>query len=247
MAVADLADQLLGGGRGDRAGLVEQGQLALHGLVQAFGLDQLVDQADAQRGVGVKMLAGGEPAAGLARADGFDHIGRDHRRQQAQAAFGQAEAGRGAGDGDVAAGDQADAAAEGRAMDPGQGRFGQLVQGAHQPGQGQRVLAVIGFAGRRHAAHPLHVGTCREGGAVAGQHHRAHRSIVAGGLQCGSQPGDQPGVKGVVQLRPVQPESEDGAAALDLQSIVHGIPGSLHTCMDHSGPLVMGHDATREC
>lgn len=118
MAVADLADQLLGGGRGDRAGLVEQGQLALHGLVQAFGLDQLVDQADAQRGVGVEMLAGGEPAAGLARADGFDHIGRDHRRQQAQAAFGQAEAGRGAGDGDVAAGDQADAAAEGRAMDP---------------------------------------------------------------------------------------------------------------------------------
>ena len=110
MAVADLPHQLLGGGRGDRAGLVEQGQLAFQGFVQAFGLDQLVDQADAQRGIGVEVLAGGEPAPRLARADGLDHVGRDHRRQQAEAAFGQAEAGRGAGDGDVAAGDQADAA-----------------------------------------------------------------------------------------------------------------------------------------
>ena len=39
------------------------------------------------------------------------------------------------GDGDVAAGDQADAAAEGRAVDAGDGRLGQFVQRAHQPGQ----------------------------------------------------------------------------------------------------------------
>ncbi|KAG0774263.1 hypothetical protein G6F22_014206 [Rhizopus arrhizus] len=247
MAVADLPDQLLGGGRGDRAGLVEQGQLAFQCLVQALGLDQLVDQADAQGGIGVEVLAGGEPAPGLARADGLDHVGRNHRRQQAEAAFGQAEAGRGAGDGDVAAGDQADAATEGGAVGPGQGWLGQLVQGTHQSRQRQRILAVVGLAGGGHATHPLHVGAGREGGAVAGHHHRADRIIAAGGFQRGSQPRDQAGVKGVVQLRPVQPEGEDGATALDLQSIVHGIPGSLHTCMDHSGPLVMGHDATREC
>ncbi len=247
MAVPDLPHQLLGGGRGDRACLVEQGQLAFQRLVQALGFDQLVDQADPQCGLGIEVLAGGEPSTGLAWADGLDHIGGDHRRQQAQAAFGQAEAGCGAGDGDVAAGDQADTAAEGRAVDPCQGRLGQLVQGAHQPGQGQRVLAVIGFAGRSHAAHPLHVGAGREGGAMAGHHHGPDRIVPSGGLQRGGQPGDQAGVEGIVQFRPVQPEGDDGAAALDLQSIVHGIPGSLHTCMDHSGPLVMGHDATREC
>ena len=110
-----------------------EGQGGWRCVGQEFGLEQVVDQGDAQGGVGVEWRAGGGPAAGLARADGLDHIGRDHRRQQAEAAFGQAEAGRGAGDGDVAAGDQADAAAEGRTVDPGQGRLGQLVQGAHQP------------------------------------------------------------------------------------------------------------------
>ena len=33
------------------------------------------------------------------------------------------------------------------------------------------------------------------------------------------------GIESVVQLRPVQPEGQDSAVALDLQSIVHGIPG----------------------
>ncbi|MNI88137.1 hypothetical protein D3C73_1454020 [compost metagenome] len=82
---------------------------------------------------------------------------------------------------------------------------------------------------------------------MAGHQHRAHGVIAAGRFQGGGQPGDQAGIEGVVQLRPVQPEGQDSAIALDLQSIVHGIPGLLHTCMDHSGPLVMGHDATREC
>jgi len=184
-------------------------------MASSFRLDQLVDQADAQGGLGVEMLAGGEPATRLAGADRIDDIGRNHRRQQAQAAFGQPEARAGAGDGDVAAGNQADPATEGGALDAGNGRLGQLVQGPHQPGQGQRVLAVVFLAGGGHATHPLHVRARRERGAFAGEYHRADVVVAAGGLQGGGQLGDQRGVEGVVQGRAVQPQGQHRGAAFN--------------------------------
>ena len=73
--------------------------------------------------------------------------------------------------------DQPDAAAERRAVDAGDGRLGQFVQRAHQAGEGERVVAVLGFAGAGHAAHPVEVGAGRERRAGAFQHHDAHARI----------------------------------------------------------------------
>ncbi len=210
---ADPAHQFLGRGRGHRAGLVQQAQLALDRLVDAFRFDQLVYQADPQRGLGIEMLAGGKPAAGLARADRVDHVGGNHRRQQAQPAFGQPEAGGGAGNGDVAAGDQAHPATEGGALDPCDGGLGQLVQGAHQPRQRQRILAVVFLAGGGHAAHPLHVRARRKRRALAGQYHRTDLFVTAGRLQRCGELGDQGRIEGVVQGGAVQPQRQHRGAA----------------------------------
>src|SRR5690606_38152537 len=119
--VGDVADQGLGRGRGDRAGLQQQVHLALYGGVQRVRLHHLVQQADAVRLGGVEDLCAGEVAARVAAADGGDDVGRDHRRQQAEAAFGEPELRRGDADRDVAGGDQADAAAERGAVDAGDG------------------------------------------------------------------------------------------------------------------------------
>src|SRR5690606_2012385 len=191
--------------------------LALHGGVQGGRVHHLVEQADAHGFLRVEDLGAGEPAAGLARADGGDDVGRDHRGQQAELAFGEPELRLGYADGDVAGGDQADAAAEGRAVDAGGGRARQFVQGAQQAGEGEGVVAVLDLAGGGHAAHPVEVGAGGEARAFAFEHHHAYAGVGAEAGQGVGESGDQGGVEGVVQLRAVETETGHRPFAAELE------------------------------
>ncbi len=73
----------------------------------------------------VKRSADEEVAPRVPRADRLDHVRADRRRDQAELRLGQRERRVVRGDGDVAAGDEADAAAERRAVDAGDRRLGQ--------------------------------------------------------------------------------------------------------------------------
>jgi len=112
-------------------------------------------------------------------------------------------------------------------VDAGDGRLGQFVEGAHQPRQRQRVLAVVRLAGLGHAAHPVEVGAGRERGAFAFDHHHPHARVGAGGLQGAGQGGDQDRVEGVVQLGAVQAQAGDRTVAQAQQRVVHRHGGSL--------------------
>ena len=180
-----------------------------------------MQQADARRGGGVEDLAGEEQTARLAQADRGDHMRRDHRRHQPQLHFRQRELGAVHADRDIAAGDQADTAAIGRTVDPREGRFGQELQGAHQPRQTQRIVAVFLFAGSGHAAHPVQVRAGRKAAAAAGEHHGAHGRVGRCRLQRGGELGDQGVVERVVDLCPVQGEPGHGAAAFAQDRVGH--------------------------
>ena len=129
--------------------------MALHGGIQRIGRHHLMQQADAQGFGGIEDFGGGEIAARLPRTDGIDDVRRNHRRQQAQLAFGQAKFSLRHADGDIATRHQAHTATKRRALHPGNRGFGQLVQCAHQACQCQRILAIGVFAGGGHAAHPI--------------------------------------------------------------------------------------------
>ena len=76
----------------------------------------VVDEPDAQRLGGGEALGGQEVAPRLPRADRLDHVRADGRRDQPELRLGQRERRLLRGDRDVAAGDEAHAAAVGRAV-----------------------------------------------------------------------------------------------------------------------------------
>ena len=196
-------------------------QAAVHGFVELRRRHALLQQADAFGFARVEDFGAEEQATRLARADRGDDVGRDHRRDQAELHFAEGEFRAVHADGDVATGDQADAAAVGRTVHAGEGRFAEEVQGAHQLREAQRILAVGGFAGGGHAAHPVQVGARGKGAAVAAQHDRAHRRVLVQGLERRGQIGDQAVVEGVVHGRPVQADPGDATASIDQDGIGH--------------------------
>lgn len=145
----------------------------------------------------------------LARADRGDHVRRNHRRQQAKAAFGQAKARLGTADGDVATRHQADAAAERGAIDARNGGLGQFVQRAHQARQRQCIGRIVGFAGADHAAHPVQVGAGGKRRAGTGDDHDPHLRIGTGLLQGAGEGGNQGRVERVVHCRAIEPQRTD--------------------------------------
>ena len=107
-----------------------------HRRVERVGLDDLVDQADAQRRRRIEHAAMHQELARHARADRLDQHRDGDAGQQAVAHRGQAEARRRGGDGEVAGQHQADAAAHRRAMDARDRRLGEVVDRLHRPHQG---------------------------------------------------------------------------------------------------------------
>ncbi len=201
--VAHAQGQLLGLDLGFRSALGEQGEGVLDGVVQCTGRHDLVEQADRPARFRVEGLAGEEQPPRMTQADRRDDIRGNHRRHQAELDLGQGELRRVHGDRDIAAGNQADTAAIGGAVDAADRRLGQELQGTHQGGEPERVGQVLFLAGSGHATHPLQVGARREARAFAAQYHGAHGRVVADGEQGIGQLGDQPVVEGVVHLRPV--------------------------------------------
>jgi hypothetical protein len=97
----------------------------------------------------------------------------------------------------------------------------QFVEGAHQPGQGERVGAVLVLGRTGHAAHPVQVGAGGETRPGAFQHHDPHRAILGQRLQGRGEGADQVGVESVVQIRAVQAQADDRAIAVVLQRVGH--------------------------
>ena len=216
------ADAGRGGGRGNPAGREEQVDLFLHGGVErGFVGGDVVHEANAVRRRGVEKLGRGEPPARLARADRRDDVGRNHRGQQAEAALGKAEFRVRRGDRDVAAGHQAHAPAERRAVHTGDGRLRQFVERAHQAGQGERIAAVLLLARRGHAAHPVQVRARRERSAFAFEHYDAHVGIARDRVERAGQRGDHRRVECVVQGRAIEPEPRDRPVAEVEQGMAH--------------------------
>ena len=210
----DIAHQRLRTGAGNGAGAEQQLDLALHRGVERGGVHHLVQQADAQRLGGIEDLGAGEIAPRMACADRGNDIGGDHRRQQTELRFGQAELRLGRPDGDVAAGDQAHAAAERRALHGGDGRLRQLVQAAHQAGEGERILPVLLLARGSHAAHPVEVGAGGERGAFGLQHQHPDRGIGGDGIERSGHLADEIRIEGVMHRGTGHAQAGDGAVAV---------------------------------
>jgi hypothetical protein len=125
-------------------------------------------------------------------------------------------------DGDIAARDQPDATPESGAMHAGDGRLGQLVQGSHQAGEGEGIVAIGFLAGSGHATHPVEIGAGGERRAFAFQDDHAQGCRRDRRLQRTSQRRDQHRVERVVQLRSVHAQAADGAFAQAQQGMAHG-------------------------
>jgi len=132
IAIAHFQQQVLAGLECLRA--VEQQVVdpLLQRGVQLTGRVGFCEQAQFAGTCAVEAFGGQRVAAGGALADGLDHVRADHRWRQADADFGQAEQCVAGADGHVAAGDQPQRAAKGRALYHGQGRLRQLVKALHQ-------------------------------------------------------------------------------------------------------------------
>ena len=198
--------------------------------IELLGRHHLVHQPDPRRLCRADPLAREHQPPGMAQPDRGEHVRPDHRRDQAKPDLGRAEGRLRARHHDVAAGDQAGAAAERGAVHPGDGRLRQLVQGLHQPGERPRVGQILRLAVGRGAAHPVEVRPGREAPTGAGQDQDAHAGVGTQILQLLRQLGDQPVVEGVVDLRAVERQPGDAlGAVLDAErSCGHGT-SSIHT------------------
>ncbi|MNE27657.1 hypothetical protein D3C80_1210750 [compost metagenome] len=177
--------------------------------VQLTGRVHLGQQAQLAGPYAAETLGGKGIAACGALADGLDHERADHRRGQADAHFRQAEQRVGRADGHVAAGDQAQRAAEGRALDHGQGRLRQVVETVHQLAQFVSVIEVGGVVELGRLLHPGQVGAGAEVLAAPAQDQQADRRVGLHRGQRGVQLADHLGVEGVVLVGTVQPQGGD--------------------------------------
>ncbi len=147
----------------------------------------------------------------LALADCPDHVGRDHRRYQAETHLGQRESRTAGGDHDVAGRDQPDRAAISGAVHDGDGRLGLRLE----PGEEGREAARIGFVGflcrRARRAHLADVGAGAEDVAGTFQHDDAYRHFARERRERLGEPGDELGGERVAPLRPVERQRGDAA------------------------------------
>jgi hypothetical protein len=172
-----------------------------------------VDEPDPARLLRTEPLGGEEVAAGLAGADGADHERRDHGRHDAEPHLAGRELRRLPGDRDVAGGDQAEPAADGRALDHHHDGLRAVVDRAQHQLERARVGAVLPLVVAGGALHPVQVGPGREALAGTRQHDRPHRLVLAQILEGLRQSGDQRLVERVVELRPVERHPRDRAVA----------------------------------
>ncbi len=151
--------------------------------VELFGERDLVNEAELAGMSDGNNFRGEEIAARLTRADRALDVGADDRRREADLHLAEAEARRIGGENDIAAGDEPDAAAIGRAMDARDRRLGQSVERAHQFGE-QESVALIGL-GRlgRDTPHPVDVAARAKGRASAGEHEQTGLRIARGVTQ----------------------------------------------------------------
>ncbi len=113
-----VVDDPLGLGDGERRLLGDLGGGLVRALEELGPLDDEVDQADAQRLVGVDHVAGEDQLLGLGDADTADQpLGTAEARDHAQADLGLAELGAARGVDEVTRQRQLAAAAEGEAVD----------------------------------------------------------------------------------------------------------------------------------
>ena len=125
-------------------------------------------------------------------------------------------------------GDRAEphAAAERRAVDPGDDRHGAGVDGLEHVGHGHRVLLVALDVERHGGAHPGDVGAGAERRPVAREDDGAElgRALARKRRESGSKVRDQGGVEGVVDVRPGERHTSDDpsrARAIDAQCRSH--------------------------
>lgn len=204
-ATGHFTQQVLAGLHGLRA--VEQ-QVADPSFdlgVQFGGRVGLGQQAQFAGAVTCETLGGQRIAACGALTEGLDHEGADHRRCQADAHFGQAEQRVVRTDGHIAAADQAHRAAEGRALNHGQGRDLQGVEVVHQLGQLAGIIQVGVVIELGRSLHPGQVGTGGEVPAAPAQQQEAQGLVGGDRVDGEDQLADHLGVEGVVLLRTVQP------------------------------------------
>ena len=157
--------------------------------------------------------------------------GADHGRQQPQARLGEAEPCAGLGDDQVAHGAQAHPATQGRAVDAGDDGHRAVVDGIEHLGKGHRV-GLVGLTAQLQAgAHPGDVGAGAEGRPLAGQDDRAKPvgRFVRQPPERATEPVDELGIEGVVDVRPVERHAHDRAARagpLQLQGAGHRAAGT---------------------
>ena len=132
-----------------------------------------------------------------------DDVGRNHRRQQAQLHFRSGRTLRPAAP--IAMSQQATrphAAAEGRALNARDGRFGSSSSARIRRARASESLAVFPPGGG-HAAHPVERSAPAEKRGAVGRSAPARARRIGRDPLRGGQIGDEGGIEGVVQFRPV--------------------------------------------
>jgi len=143
----------------------------------------------------------------------------------AEAHLRQGELGRLHRHGDIAAGHQPDAPAEGMALHFRNGRLGQLVQALQHVGEPHGVVEVLVLGVVRHPPHPVQVRARAEAPAVGGQDHDAHGVVVPHPVNRPFEPGDQLVIEGVVHIRAI--ERQGGDAFTVYIEFKHGVQSGL--------------------
>ena len=175
---------------------------------------ELVHEADAQRDLGAEALARHEVASRGPGADLRERERRDDRRHDAELHLAERELRARLRDDDVAAGDEAAAAAERVPLHARDDRCRAAVDRLEHRAQPERVGDVLLVGEVDRGAHPVDVRAGRERRAVAREHDGARVADV------GERPGelgDQRRVEGVSPLRPRQRDPQHRAVALDPQ------------------------------
>ena len=218
--------------------------------VERFFLDDVVDQADAESLRHVELLAGEHVAMRVALADRGDHVGTDHGRDDAELHFRQPESGVARGDGDVAGGDQPDAAAAHRAAHAGNGRFPELVERIKHAGS---LLCGFEVLLRRECRTFLHVLNVRSGAeALAGadDHDSAHFGIGLELFQRRGERLDHLGVERVMHFRTVE-HHRCVAVPVDLRDnlFAHAFPSARPpgSCVTAAGACVQCASISAPC
>ena len=177
--------------------------------------DDLVHEADAARLARVEALAGERVASQLADTNGIGKLRDDDAGHQAPARFRDGEDRVVGGDGDVAGGDEAGAAAEASALDQRDGGDGEPLESAGgvrgQPGDAE----VLGGGGGGHFVAPAQVHTGLEVPAVASEDDDPNAGASAEVVHRRVERGDQVAIVGIVDLGPVEGHRR-GPAPVDL-------------------------------